>query len=246
MLDSGEIVTGSESGEIRLMDSANERVPQLAARRSGVTAIVAAQSWIVVGDVRGYVSLWWSRPLRLVHEIAVGDPVTALAAEGTLIVARTAHGIVQIFDLDDEPDPALSELLTEALSATLVESDSGEPVLLAIDIVDDAMAEEYGYQVVAVRVFEDDGRPLEVQQAGSRPVGLDGLLDLPLRPELGEEWRIDALPFRRPRTPLPGRPSSEPPMPALVVELDVVSRALAGYARTVRIPVDVTSLEGPP
>jgi WD40 repeat protein len=246
VVDADQIVTGSGSGEIRILDSQSERPPQLAARRSGVTAIVVAQSWIVVGDAHGYVSLWWSRPLRLVHEIGVGGPVTALAVDGTLVVARTAHGTLWVFDLDEEPDPVVSGLLTEALSATPADpdpdSDSDEPGPLAIDIVDDAMAQEYGYQVVAVRVFEDD-RPLEVQRAGGRTVDLDGLLDLPLRPEPGEEWRIDALPSRKSRysasSPPPPSPSpSGPPTSTLVVELDVVSRALTGYTQSVRLPVE--------
>jgi WD40 repeat protein len=216
-LDDGTVVTGSAAGTVRWWPPDADHGPTDGPRHAGaVTAVVAVPPWVVTAGQDGRIALWDPATARLVHEIHLGAPVLALAAEPGLATARDARGRLWTFTLDGPTDrqPTLTATADVQLSDRTV----------TVVLMDAGTRPEY--EVTAIRLRAND-QPVRLDTYQRWPaIGAEGTFVVPWRPEPGVPFGLrGALPETAAR-------SIE-----LRLEADLVSRTIRGYRVTQRIPI---------
>jgi len=240
LTDDGAIVTGSAAGAVRRWPDDPDHGPTTGPRHDGpVTGIAAVGPWVVTAGRDGRLVLWDPAEPQPVHEIALGVPVVALAAEagGTaepplptrqgvtgapgvpagaaLVAARDARGRLWRFVLDVPQNPV--DLLLRSLSVsgfTLSGPGGG-----TLEITDFGLP--FRYELAAIRCTQG-GRPVRVRNAEPWPaIGADGRFAVPWRPPPGHPLllRCETLPADAHAVPVD-------------VEADLVSRSIRGYRAT--------------
>lgn len=207
-------ITGSRGGHLRWWPSDPSRGSIIFQRRGAVTTIAQDGRWVLTGDEDGRIVLWAARPPQQVHEINLGAPVTALAAQEGLVVARDGHGRLWWLNLDTTAPSAVAP-------SFLISQASSTPrgtVVLAGELPDAAIP----YEIRAMRV-QFNGRRVPVLSAFGRSTSADGSLDIPTRSPPGTLWSVEC----------ESRDASEGESMFLAIEVDLVSRAFASYAVTV-------------
>ena len=218
------IITGSRSGHVRWWPSDPTRGSMVFQRTGAVTAIVQDDPWVLTGGEDGRIVLWAAEPPQQVHEINLGAPVIALAAQAGRVVARDGHGRLWWLNLDTRPAPsaAIPQLLVSRASIT-----SRSTMEFAGEITTEAAIP---YEIRAVRI-QFGGRTVPVLSAFGRPTNADGSLDIPTRPQPGEPWRAEC----EVHDVTAGESMT------FMIEIDLVSRTFAGYAATIRNSVTMAT-----
>jgi hypothetical protein len=212
----GSVFTGTSTGVLRHWPADATHGPVALPRRAGaITAMAVAEQWLLIGGEDGRVTLWSTRPVRLVREIDLGAPVRSVAAEPGLAAARDAYGRLWIFSLD--PYPSNNDLPQLLVLASIDESGQ---------VVDLIGQPEAGYEVTAIRA-SSGGVRMPVLVVGWWPeIHSNGELVVPIRP-------LPDHPIRLVREP----PDDAWPQPAggrrgFDIKVDVVSRRQPGYRTT--------------
>jgi hypothetical protein len=165
--------------------------------------------WLITAGEDGYVVLWATTPPRPVHEINLGAPIVALAAEDELVVARDAHGRLWKFTLDLPTNELPAPNLT--LNHTTIPL-SRQFTLEFDDESDDA------YELTAIRVSIDDQPAHLVVPAHWPRLEPDGRLTVPFRPYPTQPLKIICTPT-----------NPDTRSPTMKVVVDIASPAALGY-----------------
>jgi WD40 repeat protein len=218
-------ITGSRSGHVRWWPPDPSRGSVVFQRPGVVTAIVQDGRWVLTGGEDGRIVLWAAEPPQQVHEINLGAPVMALAAQAGRIVARDGHGRLWWLNLDTgtTPSAAIPQLLLSRASIT-----SRSTMELAGEIRNEDLVP---YEIRVVRI-NSGGRPLPVLSALGRPTNADGSLDIPTRPQPGEPWRAEC----------EFHDAAEGESMTFTIEIELVSRAFASYVVAHRNIVTLAAL----
>lgn len=201
------VMTASASGLITYWTE--EGAPVTFQRRRGTTAMATSGAWLITAGEDGYVVLWDTAPLNPVHEINLGAPIVALAAEDELVAARDAHGRLWEFTLDLPTDVLPARHLTVN---TTLSPDSHGFVLEFDDQSDDA------YELTAIQVSINDQPARLVVRAHWPRLESDGRLTVPFRPHPSQPLQIVCTPV-----------SPDSRSPVLTVVADIASPSVRGY-----------------
>jgi WD40 repeat protein len=218
VLPDGTVVAGSETGTVRWWPTraGPSSVPAhdgavtgvAVATRPSVTSGVPDATWVVSAGRDGRLVLWDPATRQPVHEIAIGSPVEALAADPTQVAARDARGRLWTVHIDSP------QATDKQLTANIVRSSDGRTLELH------APGLPVAYEIAAIRCSQD-GRPIAVTNTEPWPqIAADGTLLVPHRPQ--------------PDRPLRLRIATDPGRP-YTCQVDVLAPQTPGYRHTVQL-----------
>ena len=172
VLPDNSIVTGTAAGEVRWWPRDATQAPATFHRRTGaITAMAVAGDLLLVAGEDGRLAVFSTGPdaPELLHDVDLGAPVRALAAEPNFAAARDETGRLWQFDVSES-----SILDVEQLAAATVDAEPG-----IVELSDSGASR---YEVTSIRLLVD-GEAAEFSVAGPWPVvEPDGDLVVPVRP----------------------------------------------------------------
>lgn len=143
-LPDGTVLTGSSAGVIQCWPADSAHGPVTYPQRAGrITAMAVVEPWLITAGEDGAILLWATNSPRPVHEINIGAPVVALAAEAKLVAARDTHGRLWTFDLDP-PQTELSP--PQHLTAQIQETEPNGTMLVELTDLSNEP-----YEITAIR-----------------------------------------------------------------------------------------------
>ncbi|HEV7651551.1 MAG TPA: hypothetical protein VGP26_25655 [Actinophytocola sp.] len=222
VLPDSSVVTGTAAGEVRRWPRDATLGPTTFHRRTGaITAIAVAGDLLLIAGEDGRLAVCSTdpdAPEEVLHEVDLGAPVRALAAEPDFAAARDETGRLWLFDLYES-----SILDVEQLSAAVADPETG-----IVELSDSGAAP---YEVTSIRLVVD-GEAAGVSVAGPWPVVKpDGDLVVPVRPLPDQPIRL--------RHPALAEPAVERPWGTVSMSVRLRSPLLPRYHTGFTLMVDV-------